>query len=130
MSRKKARIKLFELVFELCFSNFSVSYDEFLKNNEFDEINLNFIKDIYVGIVNEFEDINTVIKNNLVNYTYDRIFKVDLAILLIATYEIIHDITPISVIANEAVDLAKKYSTEKSYSFINGVISNINKTKK
>ena len=59
----------------------------------------------------------------------NRIFKVDLAILKVAVFEMLfsNEKTPSKVIINEAVELAKKYSTDKSYKFVNGVLASINK---
>ena len=55
-----------------------------------------------------------------------RMAKVDLTILRLAVYEIKYDDTiPTKVSINEAVELAKKYGTEKSGSFVNGVLSRI-----
>ena len=59
-------------------------------------------------------------------YDIDRIYKVDLAILVLAVFEIeFEKSTPQNVVINEAVELAKKYSTDKSYSFINGVLAKV-----
>ena len=58
-------------------------------------------------------------------FAIDRIFKVDLAILLVALYEMMFiSSIPKNVSINEALELSKTYSTEKSGSFINGVLSN------
>ena len=65
---------------------------------------------------------------NIKGYTLDRLFKVDLAILIMATYELkFYKQNSVKIVANEAVELAKKYSTEKSYSFINAVVASIAK---
>lgn len=128
MSRKVARDELFKLVFELCFvkPENTQTYEDFLQDNELDEENLIFINEIYLGVVDKFEELKDLISNNMTGYTLDRLFKVDYAILLIATYELyFHKKTPQNIIANEAVEFAKKYSTEKSYSFINAIISNL-----
>ena len=56
---------------------------------------------------------------------FDRIAKVDLSILRLAVYEILYrDDIPVNVSINEAVELAKKYSGEKTGSFINGILGN------
>lgn len=128
MSRKVARDTLFKMVFELCFhkAEESLTYEEFLSNNSLESDNLDFIKEMYIGIVNNLEELTEIVSKNIKGYTIDRLFKVDLAILLIATYELtFYKQTPANVVANEAVELAKKYSTEKSYSFINGVIASL-----
>ncbi len=58
-------------------------------------------------------------------WTVDRMSKVDLAILRLAMFEILYrEDIPYSVSINEAVELAKKYSSEKSSSFINGILGN------
>ena len=57
-------------------------------------------------------------------------YKVDLAILVVAVYEIKNEKEiPVAVSINEALNLAKKYSTEKSAGFINGVLANFAKNK-
>ena len=57
----------------------------------------------------------------------DRIYKIDLAILVLATFELKFSSEKLSAsaIINEAVELSKKYSTDKSYSFINGVLAKV-----
>ena len=67
----------------------------------------------------------TIIKDNTEGYELDRIYKVDLAILVLAVYEIKYQDTPKNVVVNEAVELSKKYSTDKSYSFVNGVLAKV-----
>jgi N utilization substance protein B len=60
------------------------------------------------------------------NWKIGRITKVDLAIIRLATAEILYaDDIPVSVSINEAVDLARKYGSEKSYEFVNGVLGKI-----
>ena len=127
MSRKLARNELFKLVFEICFQDHSeVLFDEFLENENISQENKNFVKEIYSGIMENKDDILQDISKYLKGYTIERLFKVDLSILMIAFYEIKYQKSEDhKVIANEAVELAKKYSTPKSYSFINGVIASL-----
>lgn len=130
MSRILARETIFKLTFELCFHKpeDSCYYEEFLKDNNFDEENLAFIKTFYEGIVGHFEELKNIVANNIKGYTLDRVFKVDLAILIMVAYELkYYKQNPVKIVANEAVELAKKFSTEKSYSFINAVIASIAK---
>ena len=61
-------------------------------------------------------------------FSLDRIFKVDKAILLVALYEIFFIPTiDYKVSVSEAINLAKKYSTEKSAKFINGILAKVEK---
>ena len=59
--------------------------------------------------------------------TLNSIYKLDYAILLVAIASIDYLEESISLAINEAVELAKKYSTDKSPSFVNGVLSSIYK---
>jgi N utilization substance protein B len=78
------------------------------------------------GIVGSQAAIDAKIAALAEGYTIDRLAAVDLAILRIAVYEIlfVHDVPP-AVAINEAVDLAKKYSTESSGAFVNGILGNL-----
>ena len=129
MSRKIARDWAFKLVFELCFQESSeILYEEFLEENGLSDENVQFVKDIYSGVAEYKDELLQDVQKYIKGYTIDRLFKVDLAILLIAFYEIKYmKKSPVKVVANEAVELSKKYSTPKSYSFINGVIGSFAK---
>lgn len=131
MSRKNARDTLFRLVFELCFvkPEDTSSYENFLLDNKFSDDNLGFIKTNFEGIVNNFSQLTQMLQKHIKGYTLDRLYKVDYAILLTAFYELgFYKQTPSEVVVNEAVNLAKKYSTDKSFSFINAVLADYLKT--
>ena len=128
MSRKKSREVLFKMVFSLCFHAPERVDEDIFLIDELDETNKKYVLDNFAGIQREFDALSDIISKNLEDYTIDRLFKVDLAILILATYELMYTKdTPTSVVINEAVELAKKYSTDKSFSFINGVSSKISK---
>ena len=91
---------------------------------------MEFIKNSINGIAENYEDIKDIIKKNTKNWAYERIGIVERALLIVATYEFIFKNAPIEVIANEIVELAKEYGNEKSYEFINGILANIEKSKK
>lgn len=77
-----------------------------------------------------FENINTsdeYIKNNLIDWSFDRMAAVDKSILRLAIAEMIKTDTPNSIVIDEAVFLAKKYSTDDSIGFVNGMLGKINK---
>lgn len=72
------------------------------------------------------ERILAVIDENMQHYKEYRLYPVDRAILMIAVAEIVYiDEIPAVVSANEATDMAQKYSTEKSADFVNGVLSGV-----
>ena len=135
-----AREEVFKLVFgaeatEATSDELKQDFDIYLQNDEefvatLNENQLEFIRDSINGIAKNYEDIKDIIKKNTKNWAYERIGIVERALLIVATYEILFKNTPIEVIANEIVELAKEYGNEKSYEFVNGVLANIEKSKK
>ncbi len=126
LTRKQAREQAFILIFEKCFREESV--DEILelavelRDFETDDYTVNTFKGVYENV----EFINSKISSNTNKWDISRISRVALAILRLALYEIFFiDEIPVSVSANEAVELAKKYAAESDASFINGVIGAI-----
>lgn len=78
------------------------------------------------GILNHKKTIDEALTQVIDNYTPERITPVDRAILRLATYEIKHsDDIPKAVSINEAVEIAKRFSTSESSRFINGVLDKI-----
>ena len=75
------------------------------------------------GVLREQAALDRLIADRAVGWKLDRIAHVDRNILRLALYEILHrpDI-PSSVSVNEAVEMAKKYSTEDSGKFVNGIL--------
>lgn len=72
------------------------------------------------------EKILSVIDENITHFKEDRLYPVDRAILTIAVGEILYiDEIPAAVSANEAANLAEKYSTERSADLVSGVLSGV-----
>ena len=95
----------------------SVHVDDFDKNYFFEIIN---------GVINCQQEIDEIIDTKAIDWTIDRIAKVDLAILRVAIYEIKHrEDIPVGVSINEAVEIAKKYGTQDSGRFVNGLLAKV-----
>lgn len=128
MSRKMARETTFKLVFEYAFLKKvnPLTLEDFLLLEKITEPDKDYIQKAYHNIAEHYDEIMAMIESNLKNYTVARIYKTDLAILILATYEIkfLKETAP-SIVINEAVELSKKYSTDKSFSFVNGVLASI-----
>lgn len=74
------------------------------------------------------KEIDRIIADSAENWTIDRMASVDRNILRFSTYEILkRNEIPSSVIINEAIEIAKKYGTEESGSFINGILDRVAK---
>ena len=134
MSRKLSREKAMELIFStmLTKESYGEAIETFVDNYEGDikEIDLEYIKEVLKGVEENKEEIDELIKNNLQKWKIDRISKVNLSILRLAIYEMnyVSDV-PEKVAINEALEITKKYSDEKSGSFINGVLDKVYKNK-
>ena len=85
-----------------------------------------YISRILDGVLSHMTELDEKISAASVNWSLERIAKVDLTILRLATYEILYeDDVPGSVAINEAVELANRYSEPSSGRFINGVLGTI-----
>ena len=85
-----------------------------------------YIKDVVYGTKRHGKQIKKQIEECLSEkWTYDRISKVNIAILEVAIFEMLFLKTPYKVAINEAVELAKSYGDIKAPSFINGVLASI-----
>ncbi len=85
-----------------------------------------YIEDILMGIAAHQDEIDQYIREFSVDWTLERMARVDLTILRLATYEILfREDVPGSVAINEAVELAGKYSDPAGGRFINGVLGSI-----
>ena len=87
-----------------------------------------FCDELLQGWMQHREAIDEVIAKNARNFEFKRLSAVDRNVLRIACHEILFrtDI-PAPVAINEAIEIAKKYSTEDSGKFVNGVLDNIRK---
>lgn len=81
----------------------------------------NYFYDIIQGVIKNKENLDQEISNLAINWDLERISSVERNILRIALYEIENEIPP-GVAINEAVELAKEFGNEDSYSFINGIL--------
>ena len=122
--RAYARELAFQIIFEKLFVKNQDIDEEFfvsLKKEEDREFAISIVR----NYIDNREKIEKLIESHLIGYELSRVFKVDLALISEALSEIIYLKTPVSIAINEVVNLAKKYSTEKSGRFINGVLSSI-----
>jgi N utilization substance protein B len=85
-----------------------------------------FAEHLANGVVTHQEKIDKLVSHYAKNWEMKRMAAIDRSILRLATCEILVDLeTPINVIINEAVEIAKKYSTAESSKFVNGILDKI-----
>lgn len=128
MSRREIRENIFKLLFRVEFHDNDEMQEQFdMIEDELgniSEADMNYIKDKFSKIVENIEAIDAEINEKSQGWKTSRMGKVDLSIIRLAVYEIkFEDDIPVKVSINEAVELAKKFGTDDSASFVNGVLA-------
>lgn len=133
MTRRNAREFVMQMLYEGHFHDEAererIIYDK-IRDMDAEEKRKNkavieFIESLYFGIFEHLQEIDALIEKSATNWSFARIAKVDLSILRLAIYELKYTDVPQKVAVNEAVELAKIYSTEKSPRFVNGVLGSV-----
>ena len=85
-----------------------------------------FAEDLFAGVILHREEIDRLIEEKSKNWAISRMGKVDLNIIRLAAFELYYrsDI-PKNVTINEAIEVAKKFGTEDSPSFVNGILDEL-----
>ncbi|WP_414042954.1 transcription antitermination factor NusB [Macrococcus sp. EM39E] len=129
MSRTESRQHAVQILFQLETKEHDITIEE--ATNFIVEAPLKdaFCETIVRGVKENEAAIDEKIMPQLKQWTLDRINKIDRIILRMSTYELLYTDAPDKVVVNEAVNLAKIFSDDESYKFINGVLSEIIKNK-
>ena len=130
MTRHESRELAFILIFEKSFQN-EISITELIDSavelelfprNDFAE---GLAKKVYLKL----DEIDAIIEENLVGWSSKRISRTTKAILRLAVCELLYsENMPVGVAINEAVEIAKKYSSAEDASYINGVLGSVSRT--
>ena len=131
MSRIETRERAMELLFQIGFRNDPISNQIEMFRETYPEIAEDepYFLDIVYGVINSRDELDEKFVPFLKRWKLERLPQTDRIILEIAAYEILTvEEIPTSVSINEAVKLAKKYGTDNSSSYINGVLSNFVKS--
>ncbi len=133
--RRKLREAVFKVLFSIDFGNrskteeigmilSSISEEEPGQFTGLEKEITHYVDRIYAHL----EEIDGIIKANILNWSWERLLAVDKNILRLATYELLfEEFVPIEVTLNEAVEIAKAYGTDKSGKFVNGILDVIAK---
>lgn len=131
MKRRRGREYVLQLLFQFDFTGQRPNdkeFSAFWADKAEDENLKGFVRDILYGTIDHLSEIDTAISKAAEHWDIKRMATVDRNILRAATYELLFrkDI-PSTVTINEAIDIAKKYSTTESAPFINGILDRIAK---
>lgn len=124
------RHQIREIAFKFIFArenNEDIDRQYFINSFVSEEDIPNYLNELIDGVIDNKNFIDKVIENNLIEkWSLIRLNKVDLSILRLSIYEIkFQNEIPNAVSVNEALELSKEYTDDKSKSFINGVLGNV-----
>lgn len=111
MSRTEDRKKAFELLFS---DSFGVEVSDF---------DSDFTKELFFGVKNNQELIDSLIKSNIKNWKFERISRVAKCAMRLSIYEMLKSDVPIAVAVNESVELAKIFGSEDEANYVQAVLS-------
>lgn len=93
---------------------------------DLDEKSAAFTRELVEGAARHRKELDAHIQSTAANWELGRMTAVDRSLLRLAAYELIHHPdTPVGVVIDEALEIAKKYSSEDSPRFINGILDKI-----
>ena len=130
MRRTELREHIFKLLFEMEFNSPDSLEEQTVLHFELNDVtgekDRTYIKEKAEKITKKLGELDEKINTTSTGWKTKRMSKVDLTILRLAFYEVLEDDdVPVGVAINEAVELAKKYSSDSSPSFINGVLAKL-----
>ena len=134
MTRRQARETALCLLFDYSFHSEEAPEEllELYLENYYDEKEKciraelrenNYFSKIYFGVISNLAEIDGIIEKCSEKWSKKRISRISVSVLRIAIYEMLYmEDIPVEVSINEAVELAKRFDTEDSYTFVNGVL--------
>ena len=114
MSRRSERNRAFEILFEKTFVN----------DNRHGNLS-SYTNSIVCGVEKNINEIDNLIKSNIINWSFDRISRVAKCALRLGIYEMIYGDVPRAVAINESVEIAKIYATENDANYVQAVLSSV-----
>ncbi len=129
MKRRKAREYLLQILYQADMTGRPPGERElalFWENHPSDPQVRKFTEELLQGVLQHLDEIDSHVKGSATHWEIDRISPVDRNILRFGVYELLYrDDIPGAVTLNEAIEIAKKFSTSESHSFINGILDEI-----
>lgn len=128
--RRKARESTLQILFQLEFDDAEPEkiISSFWKNKKTTKEIEDHSRWLVKGIVSQKENIDRLIQSVSANWRISRMAIVDRNVLRIAVFELLHEesLAP-AIVINEAIEIAKKYSSEEGAVFVNGILDAVRK---
>ena len=131
-TRRKSRELALQALYqgELAGQNGLLVFEEFCSHFQVNKKSIPYAKQLLDGVQEKADLINQLISKYAENWRLERMSVIDRNILRLAVYEMyFQEDVPVNVAINEAVEIAKRFSTDDSGSFINGILDTMSREK-
>jgi N utilization substance protein B len=127
--RRKAREYALQMLFQWDITHDSIDQiiTTFFSTQEESEGVADFARRLVTRTVENVEKIDMLIQRHAEHWRLDRMATVDRNLLRLATQELFDNETPKTVVINEAIEIARRFSSQESPQFINGILDSIKK---
>jgi transcription antitermination factor NusB len=126
-SREWALQFLYQAEIEKHFFFSSMHFEQFVHHHTVGSSEIAYLRQLVEGVFARLGELNEAIDAHSDNWNLSRMPVIDRCILRLSTLELMNREAPPKVVINEAIELAKKYSTENSGSFVNGILDRLAK---
>jgi N utilization substance protein B len=129
-SRRKSREFAMQMLYqwEICGYTPAQVQATFFANQRAEADVEGFARDLFEGAVVNIDQLDRLVREHAENWRLERMAAVDRNILRVALYELLHHPeTPAAAVINEALEIARRFSTGDSVEFVNGVLDGIRK---
>ena len=129
-TRRKSRELALQALYQgdLAGQNGLLDFEEFCTHFQVNKKSIPYAKKLMDGVQEKGDALDQLISKYAENWRLERMSLIDRNILRLAVYEVHYqDDVPVSVAINEAVEIAKRYSTDDSGPFINGILDGMSK---
>lgn len=126
MSRRKSREYTLKILYLIDNCNINEEEARKIVKEKLTEEEMNYADRLIFCALQNKEKIDEMISTSAKNWTIDRMSVIDKNLLRMGISEMISEPSlPVSIVINEAIEIAKKYSSEKSSKFINGILDSL-----
>ncbi|MDR7520956.1 MAG: transcription antitermination factor NusB [Armatimonadota bacterium] len=125
--RRRARDTALQVLFQHDVGRLPIDEALAVARRDDASVDWDFVEVLCRGVAERQAELDDLILQHLAGWTLDRLASIDRVILRMALYELRHLPTPSAVVINEAVELAKRYGTDDSGRFVNGVLGAVHR---
>ncbi len=128
-TRHHARAAVVGLLYAYDLGNDTIGnfFEDILEEKKIRNRQREFSAHLFKGVIDNLDFLDNMIKKHLKSWEFDKLGRIEKAILRLGAFEILIDKNDKPIIINEAIELAKELADEKSYQIINGVLDAIDK---